>query len=468
MRATKLSDAISQLTRVAAVGIASVPCLANASGFALLEQSASRLGTAFAGTAVAADDATTIYFNPAGMTKLNRTEIIGLASGIEITSEFGNLGSSAAFGQSLGGDGGDAGDWNFVPGLYAAVPLGERFVAGIGVNAPFGLKLIYEDEWMGRFQAIKSDVTTLNINPAVAWRVTDRLSIGAGVSYQQVDAELTNAVDYSAVVAQGVQQLVLAGQLPPASAPGVIAANTGLEGHARVKGDDDSWGFNAGVMFDLSDKTHVGLSYRSAIDYTVSGSITFAAPTASNPIGAGIIASASAAGAPLSSGPITVDLKLPDMAYFSVRQGVGDKLELLFDLQWTGWSSVQELRIVRDTGVTVQVTPERWSDVWRYALGATYELTDQFMLRGGVAYDETPVPDETRTPRLPDTNRTWVAVGMRWQPSKELTIDAGYAHLFSETVPLDQNAGNTSSSGHLLGEQTSDIDIISTQLIYRF
>jgi long-chain fatty acid transport protein len=104
----------------------------------------------------------------------------------------------------------------------------------------------------------------------------------------------------------------------------------------------------------------------------------------------------------------------------------------------------------------------------RYALGATYELTDQLTLRSGFAYDNTPVPDATRTPRLPDTDRTWAAIGARWQPSPALVIDVAYAHLFSETVPLNQNAGNTAASGLLLGEQQSDIDIVSAQLTYRF
>src|SRR5687767_3061758 len=136
----------------AAGSLALIPTVAGASGFALLEQSASRLGTAFAGTAAAADDATTVFFNPAGMIRLEGRQLAaGLASGIEITSEFRNTGSTAAFGQQSGGTGGDAGDWNFVPGAYLALPLTDSLTFGLGVNAPFGLKLVYEDGWVGRF-----------------------------------------------------------------------------------------------------------------------------------------------------------------------------------------------------------------------------------------------------------------------------------------------------------------------------
>ena len=445
------------------------PIVVQASGFALLEQSASRLSTAFAGSGVAADDATSMFFNPAGMSRLEQAQVIALTSGIEISSQFRNSGSTAAFGQPLGGSGGDAGDWNLVPGAYLSVPVGERLNIGLGINAPFGLKLEYEDGWVGRFQALRSEIQTLNVNPSIAMRVNDRLSIGAGISYQRLQAELTNAVNYSAVVAQGVQQLAAQGQIPAAAVPGILAANAGLEGNARVRGDDSGWGFNVGVLFDASQTTRIGLSYRSAIDYDVQGSIRFTAPaTVTNPLGAAIVANASASGAPLSSGLVSVDLKVPDSALLSAQQQVGDKLTLLGDVAWTGWSTVQELRVVRDSGATVSVTPERWRDVLRYAIGASYEVAPRLTLRAGTAYDNTPVPDATRTPRLPDTDRIWATLGGRWQPTDALLVDFGYAHLFSPTVPLNQNAGNTAASGLLVGDQESDINIVTAQLLYRF
>ncbi|HEY7639848.1 MAG TPA: outer membrane protein transport protein [Steroidobacteraceae bacterium] len=452
----------------ATVSLILIPPAAGASGFALLEQSASRLGTAFAGTAAAADDATTLFFNPAGMTALSQSEGVISASGIDIGSQFRNDNSVPAFAQPLGGSGGDAGSWNFVPAAYFALPAGDGLAFGIGVNAPFGLKLVYDDRWIGRFQALRSEITTLNINPSVAYRIGERFSLGAGIDYQRLEAELTNDVNYSAVVAQGVQQLVGAGQLPPANGAAIVAANAGLTGRARVRGDDDAWGFNVGALFEVSDHTQIGLAYRSSIDYTVRGTISFDAPIGAEPVGSGIIAAASAAGAPLSASPVRVDLKLPDSATLSLEHRFGEKYALLADAAWTGWSSIQELRIVRDSGTTVSVTPERWKDTWRYALGATYAMNDRLTLRAGVAFDETPVPDATRTPRLPDTDRTWLALGARWQPSTALLMDFGYAHLFSDTVPLNQDAGNVATSALLDGQQHSDIDIVSAQLVYRF
>ena len=250
------------------------------------------------------------------------------ASGIEIGSEFRNDSSVAAFAQPLGGNGGDAGDWNFVPAAYFVLPVGDDLAFGIGVNAPFGLKLVYDDGWIGRFQALHNEIKTLNFNPSVAWRIGERISLGAGIDYQRLDAELTNDVNYSAVIAQGVQQLVAAGQLPPATGAAVIAANAGRTGLARVRGDDDAWGFNVGALFDLSDDTRVGVSYRSSVDYTVGGSIAFAAPPGADPIASGIIAAASAPGAPLSSGAVSVDLELPDSATLSLQHRVSKRLRV--------------------------------------------------------------------------------------------------------------------------------------------
>lgn len=438
-----------------------------ASGFALLEQSASRLGTAFAGTAAAADDASAIFYNPAGMALLNSKEFMVVGSGVAISSEFNNGNSQAALGQPLGGEGGDAGGWNAVPAGYFAMPLNEQFAIGLGVNAPFGLKLEYDDGWMGRYQALNSEIQTYNFNPSLSWRVSKQLSFGVGVNYQRIQAELTNAVNYTAVVAQGLQGLVAAGQLPAEAVPDLIAANAGLEGHTAVRGDDSAWGFNAGVLFEFSDDTRVGLSYRSSIDYTLEGTVRFRVPTASDATGAAIIAAASAPGATLATGPATVDLKLPDIATASFYHRMG-QVELMADVAWTGWSSIQELRIVRDSGQVLSVTPERWEDTWRYAVGATYQLNDQWKLRGGVAYDETNVPDSTRTARLPDSDRTWVAIGAQWKPGGAWVVDVGYAHLFADDATLNQNDGNAVARGFLIGEQTSAVDIVSAQVAYKF
>ncbi|HMN45091.1 MAG TPA: outer membrane protein transport protein [Povalibacter sp.] len=425
-----------------------------ASGFALLEQSASRLGTAFSGTAAAADDATTLFYNAAGMLKLDQAQIGVVASGIGISSRFDDEGSLPALGQTLGTEGGDAGSFQGVPALYVVVPFNEDIAAGFAFNVPFGLTLEYDDDWIGRFQALKSEIKTYNFNPSLAFRLNDHVSLGFGLSYQRMQAELTNAVNYTAAIA--------------AVSPALVPLNPGLQGGLVVRGDDSAWGFNAGVLLEFTPRTRLGLSYRSSIAYEVDGTVNFSPPTPTNPAGAAIVAAASAPGGALSDGGATVGIELPDIATASFYQAIGDRAELLVDVAWTGWSSVQYLDVVRDNGVVLSSTPELWEDTWRYAIGMTWKLNDAWKLRGGLAYDETQVPDATRTARLPDTDRKWVAIGAHWEPSSSWLIDVGYAHLFSSDTPIEQNDGSTARSGLLLGQQESAVDIVSAQLSFRF
>jgi long-chain fatty acid transport protein len=444
----------SHWLRAAVLGALLAPLeLSYASGFALLEQSASRLGTAFAGTGAAADDATTMFFNPAGLVYLGEAQALLIPSAVEITSEFHDRGSTAGLGQPLGNNGGDAGGWNFVPSAYASTPIGsaEKWAIGIGLNAPFGLKTEYDDGWVGRFQALKSEIKTINVNPTIAYRVSDAVALGFGVSYQRIDAELTNAVNYTPVVLQ---------------ASGLVVP--GLEGDARVEGDDTGWGFNVGAMFELSPATRIGIAYRSSIDYEVAGTATFQPATSASGTVNAIISAVSAPGGPLADGPVVVDLELPDSALVSLYQRIGDRFELLADVAWTGWSSVQELRVVREGGTTLSVTPELWDDTWRFALGGAFAYTSKLKFRAGVAYDQTPVSDATRTPRLPDVNRFWLAIGTHWQQSEMISMDFAYAHLFSDDVPLNQTGGNPLLYGSLVGEQSSDIDIVGVQVNVRF
>lgn len=444
-----------------------LPSQSFAGGFALLEQSASRLGSAFAGTTVVTEDASVMFYNPAGLAKLEQMQFVVVGSGIAISSEFKNRNSQAAFGQALGTNGGDAGDWNAVPSAYFAMPINDDLAFGFGFNVPFGLKLEYADDWIGRFQAINSEIQTYNFNPAIAWEINDVVTIGIGANYQRIQAELTNSVNYTAVIAQGARQLADAQQIPETWIPLIVEGNAGLEGGTRVRGDDSTWGFNVGVLLQLSPDTRLGLSYRSSADYEVKGSVRFDPVTARDSLGVGqSIVNAAAAGR-LATGPASVDLELPDSAIVSFSHRI-DRLELLADVAWTGWSSVPELRIVRSSGEVLSTTPEKWEDTWRFALGAAYQMSDSLKLRFGVAHDETPVPDSTRTARLPDTDRTWVAFGAQWSLNDALTVDAGYAHLFSDDVPLDQDQESIPTYGLLNGRQESSVDIVSVQATYRF
>ena len=434
---------------------------AHASAFALIEQSASGLGTSFAGAAASAEDASTIYYNPAGMSLLPSGPQISVgAAFINISTKFSNSTSTQtgtplvpATQAPLGGNGGDAGGLATVPNAYFAMDVARDWKVGLGISAPFGLKTEYDSDWMGRFQAIKSEIDTINVNPSASYKVNENVALGFGLSYQKIDAELTNAVNFAAATF---------GATGSAAAAGAVAA-AGQEGTVSVKGSDDAWGYNLGAMFKLNPDTRLGVSYRSSIKYHVTGTVNFSGvPTAT------LTGISPALAAAFSNGNVALDIKMPDSASVALQHQFDPKWALLADATWTGWSKIQQLQVVRDNGTTLNTTPENFKDTWRFGLGAVYRYTDVWSLKGGLAYDQTPVNNTDRTARLPDQDRTWLSVGGQYRLSKDGTLDIGYAHLFVKDSSINQNGGNAFLNGQLTGTYKSSIDILGVQFAYRF
>ena len=384
--------------------------LTQAAGFALVEQNASGLGNAYAGQAASAQDASTIFFNPAGMTYLPDRQVVLAGHLIKPQAKFTGTVSPASLG---GGNGGDAGELAFVPNAYCAFRLTPDVSLGLGLNAPFGLKTEYDPTWKGRTQSTKSELRTINLNPSVAWKASETLSLGAGVSLQYADATL--------------------------------ASSANSAGIATIKANDYGWGFNLGLLWRPTPATRVGLAYRSEVDHTLEGDVAFSVASVAN-------------------GPVAADATLPDSASLSLFHTLSPKWDLLADVTWTGWSDFKELRIVRNGGVLLQVTPENWSDSYRYSAGANYHLNDKLTLRGGVAFDETPVSDAFRTSRIPDEDRTWLAFGAQYRLSDKSVLDFGYAHLFIKDARINKTEGPVTLTGTYKGS----VDILSAQYTYSF
>ena len=420
---------------------------AGAAGFQLLEQNASGIGNAYAGSAAVAENASTIFFNPAGMTKLSGERQV--SAGLDIIKlgfEFNDRGSSLPALTSTGtGDGGDAGGLNFIPHAYFAIKLTPRLSVGLGVGAPFGLKTEYDDDFMGRFLAINSDIKTYNLNPSIAYQVNDQLSLGFGVSYQKIEAKLSNAVNFSGLLAAGG-----AGVFP------------GLEGKGTVTADDFSWGWNIGLLYEPSPSTRVGLAYRSKIKHKLTGDVRFERPNS----GSALLNGAMAAGAP--NGGVRADVELPDTVLVSASQVLSDQWTMLGDISWTGWSTLKSLDIFRDNGNELSSETLEWRDTWRMALGANYAYSDKVLLKFGVAYDQSPVTTRHRLARLPDDNRVWLSIGSQYKLGPEMVIDVGYAHLFINSPKIDADGDNPAANGRLVGDYDVAVDIVGVQLTYNF
>ncbi len=423
---------------------------AHAGGFALNEMSAASVGNAHAGGAALAEDAGTIYYNPAGLTRMSGRQFTISASAIHPSAEFENRGSVSAAGTPLtGGNGGDAGRWSGVPALFYAMDLAPGLRFGLGVHSPFGLVTDYDAGWVGRYQALKSELQSIDINPVLAYRINDVFSVGGGISAQYVHVELSRAIDFGSVCigSLGAAACAPLGFLPQAR-----------DGAVNVKGNDWGYGFNLGAMAEPNDRMRFGIAYRSKISHELSGNADFTRP-------AGLPA-------PLAASPAFTDtganasLDLPDLLSVSGYVELDPKWSAMADLSWQHWSRFKELRIRFNDGAPDSVTPEEWRNTYRLALALNYRYNDMWKLRGGVAYDQSPVKSEFRTPRIPDNDRIWLAFGAQFKTSRNGTWDFGYAHLFVKDASI--NKAEPPVGGTLIGDYSSDVNILSVQYSQTF
>ena len=453
----------------AALALAAGPAFG--AGFALQENSGSGLGNAFAAGAAGSEDASSMWANPASLSKRMTMEGAGALHIITPSMKFRDDGSQPAFNQPLGGTGGDAGDTAFVPNLYVAVPINRQWVFGLGVNAPWGLVTEYDGDWLGRYQGVKSDVKTINVNPAISWKPADNFAIGVGANWQKIDAEFTSRVNYSGAIASAAQISAGNGLIPPSLVPQIIAATPGLDSSANITGDDSAWGWNVGVLWDVTRDTQIGLAYRSTIKYTVSGNASFDNPTPTVPpplepvVGAltGAINSTV-----LYNSGVTAEIELPDIFNASIFSRLNDRWDVMADVQWTGWSSISELKFVRTDGTVLQNTPENFDDTWRISAGANYRMNDKWKCRGGVAWDQTPVQTSYRTVRLPDEDRWWLALGAQYRMSNNLKFDAGFSYIWVRDASINETAGSQTANGLVKGSYDANVTIFSLQATYTF
>jgi long-chain fatty acid transport protein len=409
------------------------PLISQAAGFGLAELSGSGLGNAFAGASAVAEDASNMFSNPASLTYIEGMQAVGALHLIKPNAEFNNDGSVPGRFRPLGDEGGNAGDLAFIPNFYFKMDVNDNVKLGLGVNAPFGLKTEYDKSWLGRFQGIKSELKTININPAIAFKVNDQLSLGFGVSAMYAKAELTSAVN------QG---------------PGPI------ERKSKVEGDDWGYGFNLGAIYQATADTRFGVSYRSKVEQKLEGdSKSDLIALNANPLST------------LNTN-VTAKVTLPENVSVSAFSRINDTWDVMGDVTWTRWSQFDELRIVRDNGTnsTLAVTPENWSNTTRYSLGLNYHYSDALKLRAGIAYDEEAISDKYRTVRIPGNDRKWLAFGAGWQATPSTKLDVGYAHLFISDTKIDDNqtAALPLGRGRVKGEYEASVDILSLQVTHNF
>nr|WP_290221362.1 outer membrane protein transport protein [Trichocoleus desertorum] len=413
-----------------------------ASGFALTEQSVPNLGNAGASGTVGAEDASVLFFNPAGLTRLPGNSVVGAGYLVFPTVRFQNQGSTSVLGTPLlGGEGGDAGANKFLPNLYTSWSLSDRLKLGLGIAPPFGLATDYDEDWVGRYQALRSELITLNFSPTIAAKVTDQVSIGASVNVQYASAELSNAIDFG-LIGRSAQLNTVPQQ---------------LDGRVRISGDDLSVGYTIGAMYEPSAQTRVGLAYRSAVTHDLEGDADFEVPTA---------AQALTTRGQFTDTEAAAEVKLPDSLSLGVYHELSPKWAVMSDVTWTNWSRYEGLRIeFENPAQPASLQPAEWKDTVRVGVGVNYKPNEDLTLRAGVAYDPSPVPEDQVTARIPDADRTWVAAGVSYQATDSVRVDLSYAHLFFGDREINQTIPG---AGTLRGGVDSDVDVISAQVNWSF
>lgn len=385
-----------------------LPADADAAGFALKEQSAAAQGNSFAGATAGAEDVTYMFFNPAGLTRQEGHQAAVVLSYITPSAETND--AVYVFGGSGVQDGGESA---LVPAAYFMWSISPDLKLGLGINAPFGLKTEYDPTWAGRAYAIESDLKTINVNPTVAYRLNEMISIGAGLQIQYADVTLSQDVNPAGALVIG-----------------------------EVTGDDWGVGATLGVLVEFSESTRFGLGYRSQISHTLEGEFT----------SGGVLVDTA-----------TADLTTPDQVTAGLYHDINDQFAVMAEVGWTNWSTFDEIRVVGDTLGVLSVTPEDWNNVWFGAVGVTWKASEYLSIRGGVAYDQSPVPNATRTPRIPGEDRTWLSLGVNYAPTPNFSIDAGYTHIFVDDSTVDQTA-----LGPFTATFENSVDILTVQGTFRF
>lgn len=456
-----LKDSFSKT--LLAVSIASASTVTQASSFALIEQSASGQGAAYAGAAAVGEDASTIFFNPAAMTRLTGKQIVVAGHIISPDASFTNNGSTTFASSPLSGPNSSTGDPAFVPNLYYSAELDNDIYVGVGVNVPFGLSTEYEDGWVGRYHALNSEISTININPSIAWKATDKISIGFGISIQYADLEITNNIDSFAACANIDTTLASCAGLT--NAPGVASQDS----FVKLAGDSTELGWNTGILIDLTAKDRLGVAYRSAIKHNVTGDATYNLNAGLAPVAAG--ASAASGFKILQNTSLETNPELPQSLAVSYVREIDEKWTLLADWTWTGWSSLDAITIILAGGVPGNdpVLELEYDNSNRYSVGVHFKPNNQWVYRAGLALDETPIRSpETTSARIPGNDRTWLSLGLGYVPASNWSLDFGYSHLFISDTDINSNTGSSSSGATLTGSYESSVDILSAQVNFNF
>jgi len=410
---------------------------AHAAGFMLTEQSAGALGRAYAGVGVDGTDLSGVYYNPATMT---------LHPGTQIQAGFVAVGLDLAFeGEKNGQAVTENGQYNTqaIPHGYISHQLNDSMWVGLAMTVPFGMGTEYDDNWAYANRGISAEVLTFDFNPNVAWKVSDKLSLGAGVSIQYAAADLKMRAD-----------------MPK----GTVRPDYAVSANGEIDADSWAWGFNVGLMWSPLENLRFGVSYRSKINHHADGDFTLDNQKVH-------ISDDFVMNMPGSStfSDATASLSTPAWAMATAAWDVNELLSLYATFRWTDWSSFDNLEI-KSAGIPltgVQKITNEWQDTYLVSVGADFRFTNWWTFRAGVGYETSPIDNPRyRTAIIPDADRWWFALGSSFQATKSMQIDVSAAmlHGVGEGSVYASEESDT-KVGHF---ENLDAYLFGVQLVYKF
>jgi long-chain fatty acid transport protein len=380
---------------------------AQAASFALQEQSVTGLGTAYSGGAANTQNASTVFYNPAGMTNLSGTQINIGAVNLSPTSKLTNTGSTLSAtggGPAGGGNGGNPFDVvNPVPHAYISHALNDRIWLGFAMTVPFGLTEEYDRGYFGRFGSTKSQLKVIDLAPSIAFKINNQWSVGGGVDFQYATANLE-------------------------ANPSI----TGVGGAvSKLKGHDWATGVNVGVQYHPTPATNIGMTYRSQVGHELKGTIS------------------TDSGAAQTNAPGHANLDLPDQITLGASQKLNDQWTVQGQVNYYNWSRFHDITAITNTGVVAKRTIEDYDNTYGVAIGTEYKHNDNWTFRGGMQFDKTPTTDAHRDTIIPDGDRTWLSGGLTYNINQNIGVNFGAAYIWVSDEKI-----NTTVSGGALGTET--------------
>lgn len=422
---------------------------AHAAGFMLTEQSAGSLGRAYAGAGVDGTDLSGVYYNPATMVLHKGTAVqLGLV-GVGLNLDYAGENDVDANGRNKA---------EVIPHGYFVHQINDTVWFGLGVTVPFGMGTEYDEHWEQADRGISANIMTVDINPNFAFKLSEKFSVGFGASIQYAQADLKK------------RTYTLKDKL------GGNALEKAVTNESEIDADSIAWGWNVGFMWSPVENFRVGVSYRSQIRHDAEGDLTLSDPRMStgNGWGDSLDPNYSPNGMPIGGmvyenmgtheGYATVTA--PAWAMASVAWDVNDLVSLYGTFRWTDWSSFDKLEITSDAGLGETIT-NKWRDTYLGSLGMDLRLTDWWTLRGGIAYESSPIAKpEYRTAIIPDADRWWFAIGSSFKWSDNFQTDVSFAHLHGVH---ERSLYDSEASGKRTGKfRKLDAYLLGVQMVYKF